>query len=105
MVSAVSAAHSAIDIQEQSYFSEQELVGVSNLLFRNTKQETIRHFRPGRPWNPTNAKIKILSSCGYKYFTNEYNDQNYDSKIPDFYFILYLSYHILNDIWVSVFKS
>ncbi|MDC1255759.1 DUF6492 family protein [Paracoccaceae bacterium] len=95
---AVASAHSDLPIFEKSYFSEQELVGVSNLKHSNSSQKTIKHFRPGRQWSTTKFKVKWLGILGYKYYTIERYFQNQHRAEAEIYFAFYLVYDILRSL-------
>jgi hypothetical protein len=73
IMSAVASAHSRLELQYQSYFSEQELVGLANSVVNQSSQKGIRHFRPGRFWRSSPGRIRIIKALGYEYFTIERN--------------------------------
>ena len=86
---------SGLNLQKlkQSYFSEQEMVGIINEEITNARPIPIKHFRPGRGWQVTNRRLKILKILNYKYYTCENNNNLNQTKVIEaLQFILFLIY-------------
>ena len=61
-------------------FSEQELIGQSNLLYNYNKQKLIHGLRSGLNGKLTNFQKKIAILLGYNYLSYEHTHQNINSQ-------------------------
>ena len=77
IVSSISSSHSKFN---GSMFSEQELIGQSNLLYSYTKQKLIHGLRSGLNGKLTKLQKKICVIFGYSYVSYEYSHPNLQSK-------------------------
>ena len=77
IISSISRTHK---IFNGSMFSEQELIGQSNLLYSYSKQRLIHGLRVGLNGKLTNLQKKITKLFGYKYVSYEYSHPNKNNK-------------------------
>ena len=61
-------------------FSEQELIGQSNLLLSNEKQKLIHGIRVGLNGKLTDLQISIIKILNYSYVCYEYSHPNINNK-------------------------
>jgi len=71
IVTSVVTTKNNLETSHQSYFSEQELIGLSNNKINKNDQQAINHFRPMYYWSPSKFRIIILTLLGFKYYTLE----------------------------------
>jgi hypothetical protein len=86
IIGSICQAKKDLKLPSSSYFSEQELVGLSNLKNNDCHQIKIKHFRPRKVWKPTLLKIRLLLFLGYKYYTVENAATRHPSWILEFIF-------------------
>jgi hypothetical protein len=91
-MSSVARKNVNLERLNQSYFSEQELVGLANIELNKSSQKGIKHFRPGRFWKMNKFRIFILKIFGYKYITMERNIIPSSRSADFFYFWIFLFY-------------
>ena len=77
IISSISNVHKKYD---GSMFSEQELIGQSNLLFSNERQKLIHGIRVGLNGKLTNLQISIIKILNYSYVCYEYSHPNIHNK-------------------------
>ena len=77
IISSISRTHK---IFNGSMFSEQELIGQSNLLYSYSKQRLVHGLRAGLNGKLTNLQKKITKLFGYKYVSYEYSHPNKNNK-------------------------
>ena len=90
-------------IFNQSYISEQEIVGLSNSNRNQTKQYPIQHFRPGRCWIQNKRRQAILKILGYRYYTIETHYMSPKKHVDIVYFWVFLVFDILRHLVSSMF--
>lgn len=100
VLSSVIITNSNLDVFNQSLFSEQELVGLSNQTINKSLQKPLRHFRPQRLWTISNLRIKIIKLLNYEYYTLESSQNSENPVIDFFYFWIFLFYDLLRSILI-----
>lgn len=98
IMASVAAKNENIDMFDQSYFSEQELVGLINAELNKSSQKGIMHFRPGRFWKQTRLRLFILEALGYRYITLERNIFPSSKCAELFYFWTFLVFDIYRNL-------
>jgi hypothetical protein len=105
IMSSVAAKNENIDRFDQSYFSEQELVGLINAELNKSSQKGIMHFRPGRFWKLTRLRLIILEALGYRYITLERNTFPSGKCAEIFYFWTFLGFDIYRNLSKQCLKN
>lgn len=98
LLTAVIRNNEYLSIFNQSYISEQEIVGISNSNINQTRQYPIRHFRPGRCWISNKRRLAILRMLRYRYYTIETYYMSPNKYVDILYFWTFLAFDTLRQL-------